>query len=449
MPRNAVTAALMLAMAALAPLTARAAEPAPAAVTALAPGTTLGPDTAHLAESLLPPEIHAHYRTGDYVNPIVAWPVDRYTWPTDFLAASGENAGRYDIAPEGHVVEKASGRQPPYILGFPFPTIEADDPTAASKIVWNYLYRTWYFGSLRAESQINMVSRTGLERRLDVTASFMYFDGVPAAERPAENPGNFLVKFLTVVAKPADVNGTAALSWRYRDPNKRDASWAYVPALRRVRATSPANRSDGFLGSDLAQDDGNFFEGKPEDFTWKLVGETDQLRIVDPLNLEGKSKNEWVKEGGWNAIWSDIPFIGYMDPAWKGAAWAPRTAALANRRFWVVEGVPKDRYYLFGKLQLYIDRHAFQGAWNRKFDWKGQVMNTYQVLAYNPHPITRPDGKEDFVQGSNMAFQTNEAVRLQRATVAGIKSTPDSLFHLRVAFDDSLFALDRLAQAGK
>jgi len=31
-------------------------------------------------------------------------------------------------------------------------------------------------------------------------------------------------------------------------------------ALRRVRAVSPANRSDGFLGSDMSQDDGAFFE---------------------------------------------------------------------------------------------------------------------------------------------------------------------------------------------
>ncbi|NJR44255.1 hypothetical protein HC761_02160 [bacterium] len=36
-----------------------------------------------------------------------------------------------------------------------------------------------------------------------------------------------------------------------------------MPALRRVRAVSPANRSDGFLGSDMSQDDGPFFDGKP------------------------------------------------------------------------------------------------------------------------------------------------------------------------------------------
>jgi hypothetical protein len=424
----------------------------PAVVTAtaqLTPGMTLDKTTAEQAKDLLPPEILAHYQKDEYVNPIVAWPDDKYTWPTDFKAASETNAGKYKVAPEGHVVEKASGKQPSFIFGFPFPTIDEKDPTAGSQIIWDYLYRTWYFGNLLAESQINMMSRTALTRRLDVEASFMYFDGVPERERPKENNGNFLVKFLTVVKSPADVNGTAALTWRYRDPNKRDSAWTYVPALRRVRAISPANRSDGFLGSDFAQDDGNFFEGKPEDFTWKLVGETDQLRIVDPINLEGKSRNIWVPPNGWNAMWDDIPFMGYMDKEWKGVAWAPRTAALAKRRHWIVEGIPKDRYYLFGKLVMYIDKISFQGAWDRKFDWKGELINTYQVMGYDPQAITRPDGQTDFVQGSNMAFQTAEAIKLERATTAGIKSSPDSVFHLRVLFNESKFALDSLARAGK
>ena len=90
---------------------------------------------------------------------------------------------------------------------------------------------------------------------------------------------------MATTISPADLNGTAALTWRYRDSEKRDSSWAYVPALRRVRAVSPANRSDGFLGSDMSQDDGQFFDGKPEDFTWTLKGDSDQLRFVDPLSF--------------------------------------------------------------------------------------------------------------------------------------------------------------------
>src|SRR6185503_316151 len=40
----------------------------------LKPGDTLGPDSWQKAEKLLPPEILAHYKTGEYVNPINDWP---------------------------------------------------------------------------------------------------------------------------------------------------------------------------------------------------------------------------------------------------------------------------------------------------------------------------------------------------------------------------------------
>src|SRR2546426_8460587 len=145
-------------------------------------------------------------------------------------------------------------------------------------------------------------------------------------ERIKNNPQNFLYQQLVVVNGPNDLQGTGSLSWRYRDPQKRDSSWASVPALGRVRAVSPANRSDGFLGSDMSQDDGPFFDGKPEDFDWKFKGEVDQFRLADPMNLDGQSSDVWIATGGWRANWPDTKFLGYMDPKWKGLSWAPITA---------------------------------------------------------------------------------------------------------------------------
>ena len=414
------------------------------------PGDTLDKSSWQSAEGLLPEEILKHYREGDYVNPIAEWPVDKYTWPPDLLAGTKSNEGKFAIGPEGGVIDKATGKQPPFIIGHPFPTIEASDTQAAVKALWNFFYRTWYFGNLMAESQVNWVGAHNLERRSDQNVRFMYYDGVPEDERPGANPENFLSQQLVVTLGPADLNGTGALTYRYRDPGKRDSSWAYVPALRRVRAVSPANRSDGFLGSDMSQDDGPFFDGKPEDFDWKLTGKVDQLRLADSRNLEGKGSDTWADGKGWNPQWPDLPFIGYMDPEWRGAGWAPRgLAVLVKRPFWVVEGTPRDKYYLFGKLQLYIDAVTYQGAWNRKFSWKGELLNTLQVMAWNPIPATRPSGKVDYNQGSNMAYQVAENVKMNRATVAGIKSSPTAGFYGRIKFDPAIFDVDALARHGK
>jgi Protein of unknown function (DUF1329) len=424
------------------------AEEAPAA-DGLKPGDVLDASNWKKAEGLLPPEILKHYQNGEYANAIIDWPAERWEWPPDFLAGTEKNAGQLDVDDAGTIVEKGSGKQPPYILGLPFPVIDRADPKAGTKVLWNHYYARWYLGSIHAESQLNWVAPKALERRGDVIADFEYYDGVPESVR-RPNPENFSTRLLAVTVSPADLNGTASLSWRYRDPTVRDSTWAYVPALRRVRAVSPANRSDGFLGSDMSQDDGPFFDGKTEDFTWTLKDEVDQLRLVDPLALKGQGELVWLPTGGWRTNWPDLKFLGYMDPQWKGVAWAPVTAALARRPVWVVEGKPKDRYYLYGRIELYIDKVTFQGAWNRKFAWQGDLLNTLQVLSGgSTKAFTRPDGKVDYLGASNMAFQCAENVKVNQATVAGIKSDPKGGFDIRVSFPPSVFDVNSLSRFGK
>jgi len=434
------------------PAEAPAAKPADAAAASgngLKPGIVLDQSNWQLAEGLLPPEILEHYKTGGYANPIVEWPTGMFNWPPDFKAATEKNAGQFKLSEQGSVVLNSTGEQPPYILGYPFPIIDPADPQAAAKIVWNYFYLPWYFGSLHAQSQVNWVNPKAMERRTDQDVRFKYYDGGSEHER-VPNPQNFSVQFLTDAQTPVDLAGTASLNWRYRDPTKRDSTWAFVPALRRVRAVSPANRSDGFLGSDMSQDDGPFFDGKPEDFTWTLKGEADMLRIVDPLNLQGKSNSVWMPQGGWRPMWDEnLKIIGYQDPDWKGLAWAPRSAALAKRRFWVVEAEPKDRYYLYGKVQLYFDKETYQGSWNRKFSWQGELLNTLQVMAYNLAAYKRPNGVVDYIQGSNMSFQTAENIKANRATIAGLKSDPKSALDVHVTFEPELFDMTSLSRFGK
>src|SRR5262249_34358077 len=155
------------------------------------------------------------------------WPMAKTTFPPDFKAGSDANAGKFITSPEGTIVEKATGKQPPYIIGFPFPAIDENDPAAGIKVLWNYFYRTWYYGNLLAESQLNWLSPGGLDRRADAVASFCYYDGIPQDELPGANPENFLSRSLTRVVSPADLNGTASLGWRYRDAGRRDSTWAY------------------------------------------------------------------------------------------------------------------------------------------------------------------------------------------------------------------------------
>lgn len=60
-------------------------------------------------------------------------------------------------------------------------------------------------------------------------------------------------KGLTIFDTPADVRGTALLTWGYKD--KDDDQWLYLPALRRVKTIASRNQSGSFMGSEFAFED--------------------------------------------------------------------------------------------------------------------------------------------------------------------------------------------------
>ncbi len=74
-------------------------------------------------------------------------------------------------------------------------------------------------------------------------------------------------KSLTVFDHPRDVKGTAFLSFtKILDP---DDQWLYLPALKRVKRISSANKSGPFVGSEFAYEDLVSFEvGK---YTYKYI----------------------------------------------------------------------------------------------------------------------------------------------------------------------------------
>jgi len=417
--------------------------------TGLRAGQVLGKDNWELAKDLLPPEILRHYKDGEYANKIIDWPQGIYIWDPQFKAATETNRGHYVVNQEGTVIDKATGKQPPLVYGLPFPDIDAKDPTAAIQILWNFVYEYWNEGNSHNLTLLSWVNPHGVDREAVQDVDFLFYDGQnPLYRMP--NPNNLSGQFIAVATTPADLNGTAALTWRYRDSDKRDSNWVYVPALRRVRAVSPANRSDGFLGSDMSQDDGPFFDGKPEDFTWKFAGETEMLRLVDPRSFKGEGTQVWLPTGGWRSIWDSTPVVGFQDPQWKGVAWAPIQSALAQRPCWIIEGTPKDKYYLFGKIQLYIDKETYQGGWSRKFGWTGELLNTLQVVAYQREPLKRPDGTMENLWRSNFSYQCAENVKANRATLAGLlpkgKDVPNDR---RVHYDPSFFDSATLQRFGK
>jgi Protein of unknown function (DUF1329) len=408
-------------------------------------------ETAEQARGLLPPEILDFYKKGEWRNAVAEWPNGKIRHGKEFDEATRWNAERLALDANNGIVDKATGKKPATIVGFPFPKIDSADPQAGAKIIWNYFYAAYDAGSVRATVDLAWVSRRGLDRAAGLESQILYYDGQPARYRPKTNPQNVLAQTLASVLYPQDLYSTTVLAWRFRESDKRDLDWTYVPAQRRVREVSPANRSDGFLGSDLTQDDGAFFDGKPEDFTWKLAGETEMYRLADPFSLHGDVERKPSAAGGWQTRYKPGPFVGFEDAAWKGAPWAPVAAVLAKRKLWIVEAVPKDRYYLYGKIELYVDQEGFLGAWNRKFSWKGELLSAFIPIAGASVESTAADGSKEWLPALGTAYFSGLNLKMDRATVTGfpLKQRDQALNETRVVLDPATFDYQSLQRLGK
>lgn len=415
-------------------------------------GDVLGPTTWHAAQGLLPDEILAHYRTGGYVNRIVE--IDRPSYrtlahPEAFQQATRANRERYTLGETGAVIERATGQQPRYVFGLPFPEISESDAQAAAKIVWNYFYGLWFRGNFHFLSELVMLGRAGVERRVATDVIMLLYDGTPEAQG-LPNPHNLLQQTLAHVVAPVDLNGTLSLTWRYRDPGRPDSVWTYVPGLRKPRQVSPLNRSDGFLGSDLSLDDGPFFDAKPEDFTFRLLGRQNQLVLLDPYSLRGDAEIMTLERGGWRIVWQDVPRIGADDPEWKGLPWAPVSAVLGRRPVWIVEAVPKDPNYLYGRIVLRFDAETFHGSWSTKYDRAGTPVISYQISTGAYYPVDGPAGERAYVSAGGVALQTAENLLDEHATVVLFpRRKRENPADYRVPLDPETFSLHALTQRGQ
>ncbi|MDX9767145.1 MAG: outer membrane lipoprotein-sorting protein [Ectothiorhodospiraceae bacterium] len=80
--------------------------------------------------------------------------------------------------------------------------------------------------------------------------------------------GNGVQKNLLVFEWPPDIRDVALLT--VNQPQVEDQQWLYLPALRRVKRISTANRTGSFAGSELSYED--FVTPEVDRFTYRWIG---------------------------------------------------------------------------------------------------------------------------------------------------------------------------------
>lgn len=71
---------------------------------------------------------------------------------------------------------------------------------------------------------------------------------------------------------PTDIKNTAFLTHEYKDKNKEEKQWLYLPAIKKVKRIPSANKSSSFMGSDFSYFD--MTKRNLDEYTYKILKET-------------------------------------------------------------------------------------------------------------------------------------------------------------------------------
>ena len=145
----------------------------------LKPGDVLNETNWQKAEGLLPPEILKHYQSGEYANPIVDWPREKYEWPPDFPPRLRRMPGNSTSMTPGRSSRREAESSRRTSSAFRFrsstATTQGRHQDAVEQLLCALVLR---HRCMPSRSSIGSLPRA-LERRGDVIADFEYYDGVP------------------------------------------------------------------------------------------------------------------------------------------------------------------------------------------------------------------------------------------------------------------------------
>jgi hypothetical protein len=301
-----------------------------------------------------------------------------------YWAKSRENEGKFDVTEEGILVKKGTTEPVDWYLGYPFPTIDPKDPKASLKIMHNFESVRSSFGSKGpGYNKVSFVGDGGIERQVEAYLTTLYYVNRPMGQIP--NPNGFLQQNMQVVNFPYDVRGVVSMSWMYLD-DRQDSVFAYVPMLRRVRRTSPAARSDPFMGGDSGTDDAYGFYGKISSMTYKFLGERmvltpwmDKKKYVMKRNPDGSSyRPYWDKK-----LAAEVPGARQAPFVWEGLIWIPLPVYL-------VEATPVDPYYNYGRQVFHISKDIFTMPYKDVYTKTGEYWKPNCLKRRNSTPLQRP-----------------------------------------------------------
>lgn len=368
------------------------------------PGDVIDKSNWEKAKDLLPEHFANTVKTGDWILNIAEFKYD-HDFDTDYYNLSAQNAGKYTLGPKKEILDVKTGTFPMFISGMPFPNIDmVSDADGPAKFMHNSNLNLFMEGSYKSTQlppagSLQFIGRKGLERFTSFTQEVNYYWNRPGGEIP--NPREYKFTSFLVSRYPFDLKGTATLYVRHLDGSD-DSVYAYVPAIRRVKRLSGANRSDPQMGSDQTMDDSEGFAGHIESMSWEYIGEKVMLKPIYKEQTKAPKQSNQDKDGGWVVASEDMYQLGYQVPGWTGAPWAYTNLAWVPREMYVFKATPLDPFYAYGVMEIYVDKLTTEVSFNMKYTRSGEF---WKMIIYSPQAVAWKGGKKIFaVNGPSCVY---------------------------------------------
>jgi hypothetical protein len=299
-----------------------------------------------------------------------------------YIEATRKNVENGCIISKDNKLENYNG-------GDPFP-----DPKSALELMWSRFHR--YIGDTMFVSfPGRVINRRGGSRDAGGYAQKLkiaHRTDIEPLPGVTPNPRGVDIKEVDSMNHPPEVKGSQMLLYRYLDA-QQDDMWMYVPAMRRVRRFSVAQRCDAYAGSHATWDNFWIFNGKVQAFDFKLLGEKEmylsaQQSICAPRR-GSEEFNEWhdpritTATGPNEALPGTLVPTSYDQP-FKKVIGSVQNLLVSLRPYYIVEAKAHDPKYIYSKMVFYIDKEFKEMIYGEMWDRKGTLwkstMYPYDVL---------------------------------------------------------------------
>ncbi|HEY6421401.1 MAG TPA: DUF1329 domain-containing protein [Candidatus Binataceae bacterium] len=340
------------------------------------PGDFITAEKANQVRDLVSPGVFYKVQRGMSMKII---PTQRIDWPPPYKDATEKYSEQVTLSPDHRTVIG-------YVAGQPFPLIDPNDPYAATKIMWNNVFRPIQSDDYDLRFFDCDVEYTGLNKPYFQIAygTLGHYAGYDQVGRTEVEPiptdpdfkknGRLWLFYLGPELAPATSRGTSLLRYRYADPAKGDDTWTWETGSRRLRRLNEGLNSSATGSQTFDPDHYSGFNAKTEEYNYKFLGEKNMLACV---RAEHSPEVRCPTDGGASAC----PEIWEM------------------RHMYIVDAFPRrgggaqmTNQALHSKTTVYMDSEMWFEPYVDTYDQKGELwQNHIYWAAYRDRPV--PDAK--------------------------------------------------------